>query len=166
MKGCLRLWNYLLIRKNPFSNPLNPLQRPYTAVNLTLRLHIQEAACDPENCSGSQLWCVTLEKSTNNREAKTETNKWQRKKDEIEILMRVSEQYVFIITKLVNVFKGASKNFIPCLFFLFEKVTLKKLRIFSMFFDTFKKFNWRPSPSNDNRRGHRPGRLYASFFKK
>ena len=72
---------------------------------------------------------------------------------------------IFIITKLVNVFKGASKNFIPCLFFLFEKVTLKKLRIFSMFFDTFKKFIWRPSPSNNNRRGHRPGRLYASFFK-
>jgi hypothetical protein len=63
--------------KNPFSNPL---QRPYIAVNLTLRLQIQEAACDPETCSGSRLLCVTLEKPTNTREAKTKPTNGREKK--------------------------------------------------------------------------------------
>jgi hypothetical protein len=52
---CLLLWNYLGINsKNPFTNPL---QRPFSDDFWPWEC-IQEAACDPENSSGSWLLCV------------------------------------------------------------------------------------------------------------
>ncbi len=111
-------------------------------------LHIQEAACYPEHCSGSRLWCVTLENSAN----------LQRSEDGNQ---KLAEKKILIITKLVGVFKGGQAETLYCIFFfLFKKAAwIKK---------TFAQLQkvliilW-PSPFKENRRG--PGRLCASCFK-
>jgi hypothetical protein len=50
----------------------------------------------------------TLEKSTNTRKAKTKIGQWQRRKTGTEILMRLSEPYL----ELISVLKETSENFI------------------------------------------------------